>query len=134
MTDFEADVISRLAALTERVEALNARLTEDARVRDKALSTALMAMDKRLEGMNELREDLREQAATFLPREQYLLQHEGLSRQVHDFGVDLAALRLQVGEGTAKQSARYGLYAIIGTLVGSSVIGLWLHILGKALG
>jgi|SRR5579863_5264610 len=46
-------------------ETLHQHFTEVLAERDRALSAALAASDKRLDGMNEFRQSLRDQASTF---------------------------------------------------------------------
>ena len=46
------------------------------RERDKALGTALVAMDKRLDQMNEFRGALRDQASLSITRAEFEIQHQ----------------------------------------------------------
>lgn len=49
---------------------------------ETALDKASVAVDRRLEGMNEFREQLTNQATTFLPRNEYQVQHDALIDRV----------------------------------------------------
>ena len=49
---------------------------------DKALNIASAQMNQRLEGMNEFRAQLSGQAQTFIPREEYRIQHESLDMKM----------------------------------------------------
>ena len=49
---------------------------------DKALEVASAQLNQRLEGMNEFRAQLSGQAQTFLPREEYRIQHEALDAKL----------------------------------------------------
>lgn len=52
--------------------------------RSEAVSTAQMNMEKRLEGMNEFRAQLRDQAGTFVTREKYEAQIEEIRARLDD--------------------------------------------------
>ena len=47
-----------------------------------ALDLARRELDRRLEGMNEFREQLKNQAATFIIRESYEISYKGLERRL----------------------------------------------------
>lgn len=49
---------------------------------ERAIDKAAAAVDKRLDGMNEFRDQLRDQASTFLPRTEYQVHHEALMDRV----------------------------------------------------
>ena len=49
---------------------------------EKATDRASSQLEKRLEGMNEFRGQLRDQAETFLPRSEYVLMHDRLVGEV----------------------------------------------------
>lgn len=49
---------------------------------EKAVITAKDALDLRLEGMNEFRKQMAEQAANFMPRSEYLIQHKSIGDRV----------------------------------------------------
>ncbi len=49
---------------------------------DKAVLTANMANDKRLDSVNEFRNQLNDQTRTFLTRNEFSAQHESLQKQI----------------------------------------------------
>jgi len=55
---------------------LEKRLSEKQKYQEKALQTAKEELNRRLEGMNEFREQLQSQAVTFLTRERFDSQSE----------------------------------------------------------
>jgi len=80
---------------------------------EKAVSLAHAAMEKRLEGMNEFRDQLRDQTGTFLTREAYEAKHELLEKQVDELRLNRAML-----EGKASQTSFYITLAL--SLIGLS--------------
>jgi hypothetical protein len=67
---------------------------------EKATQLAAQNMDKRLEGMNELRGQLKDQAATFLTRNEFYIQHEKLESDIRMLRESKANL-----EGKASQAS-----------------------------
>lgn len=58
---------------------------------EKAVVKAELAGDKRFESVNEFRGQLRDQAATFLPRTEYLASHAALSEKIEGISDRVAA-------------------------------------------
>jgi hypothetical protein len=58
--------------------------------RDHALSLALASLDKRLDGMNEFRAALTDQATRTVTREEYVLAHADIARSVDQLHLDLS--------------------------------------------
>ena len=83
---------------------------------EKATTLAAEQMDKRLEGMNEFRGQLKDQGATFLTRNEYAIAHEKLCDDIKL----LREFRAQL-EGKASQQA-----VILAMII--SVIGIILSI------
>jgi hypothetical protein len=54
------------------------------------------AMEHRLNGMNEFRDQLRDQAATFMPRTEYTGLHRALEDRLSDLADRMAALELRL--------------------------------------
>ena len=71
-----------LTSISDRLAFLEQLTAEKFVARDRALSVALAAMDRRLDGMNEFRDALRDQAARFLPREEYLAAHAAIAHDI----------------------------------------------------
>ena len=66
--------------------------------RDLALTTAIAAVEKRLEGMNEFRNSLRDQAAGFLTRNEYLAAHDAVVRATDRTRLELSRYAVRVDE------------------------------------
>ena len=86
---------------TERFEAQNAALNAAFLAADKAVQAALLAAEKavikaevaaerRFESVNEFRGQLADQAKTFLPRQEYDVQHAALNDKVDALAKGLA--------------------------------------------
>ncbi len=66
--------------------------------RDLALATATAALEKRLESMNEFRNNLRDQATTFISRNEYLAAHDALVRAFDQTRLELSRYAVKVDE------------------------------------
>lgn len=55
----------------DRIAEFEKRVDQRFSLNDRALNVALDALEKRLNGMNEIRESMRDQAATFVNRESF---------------------------------------------------------------
>ena len=85
-----------------------------------SLSKSDAVLEKRLEGMNEFREALKDQSASFLTREVYEVQHENLSTRLDRLAERVgAAERWESGINgrTIGVSAAVGIAVIIFTIV-----------------
>jgi hypothetical protein len=78
---------------------LKEAFNEKFKAQDKALGLATKILEKRLENMNEFRQALTDQAASFITREIYESRHDILQRQVDD-------LRLKGAELDGKASQK----------------------------
>ena len=67
-----------------RFRALENAIELRAETHERALDIAHRGLEKRLEGMNEFRAQLRDQTATLLPRAEYELMHEKLCAEVRE--------------------------------------------------
>ena len=67
---------------------------------EKARSQAFLSMDKRLEGMNEFRAQLKDQTQLYLTRGEYEGKHEALDAKIHTLEISKATL-----EGKASQNS-----------------------------
>jgi hypothetical protein len=79
-----------------------ARLEERLNSYEKAVSVATAAMDRRLDGMNEFREQLKDQASKFLTKDVYESKHELIVQQINDLNISKAVL-----EGKASQKSMF---------------------------
>ncbi len=78
-------------ATTTEHSAFRALVEEKFRARDLALEVAVDAMSKRLDGMNEFREALRDQTQRFLSRLEYNESQTSMARSVEQTRIDLAS-------------------------------------------
>jgi hypothetical protein len=100
----------------------------DERLKDAAAARgdALSAMNKRLDGMNEFRDTLRDQAAQFLTRKEYDAKHEVLTLQIRALELSKAVL-----DGKASQGAVIAAYIVSGIGILISLIDLVSRFLAK---
>jgi len=84
---------------------------------DKAVSVATTSLEKRLEGMNEFRDALKDQASRFVTRDELTLQLKQLAVEVDSLKISRAVM-----EGKASQSSMYLTMAIS---VASLFLGFW---------
>jgi hypothetical protein len=86
----------------------------------EAVDKAERRMEIRLEGMNEFRLQLKDQAAAFLPRSEYSVAHDKL-------GADITDLRKTRDEmaGKANASSVYVAYALAGIGILISIIQMF---------
>ena len=93
----------------------------DARIadRDEALRVALVANEKRLDAMNQIREQLHIQANTFLPRGEYMAHHATLEADV-----DRLQERVDqsTGGSTATQRLTTTLLSVLAILVSAGTV------------
>jgi hypothetical protein len=88
---------------------------------ERAIGLAKDDLERRLEGMNRFREELQHQAATFLPRAYFEVEHKYLQKQIED----LVQWKSR-SEGRASWS---NLVAIVA--LGASIMFGVLHLLTK---
>ena len=82
---------------------------------EKDMNKASQQMDKRLEGMNEFRSALKDQAGKFLTKDEFMIQHQRVVDDIRVLRESKATL-----EGKASQTSVFIAYAIalIGLIVG----------------
>jgi hypothetical protein len=98
--------------------AMLAMYEERFRLEEKARDTATMAMDKRLEGMNEFRDQLRDQQGTFVRREVY----DALEVRVTNIEKgDIKGEGKALGQGTVI-AVIVGAVAFVGAILGIIVV------------
>jgi hypothetical protein len=71
-------------------------IDEKFRARDMALIVALETLNKRLDGMNEFREALRDQNSRYVARTEYLTTHEALTRSHDQLRIEVTAAGVRV--------------------------------------
>lgn len=108
-----------LTLLEERKQQFNNRFE----AMDKAVSTATSSLDKRLDTMNEFRNTLKDQNATFLTKTEYDNRHTELSKQIEDLKLSRAEMA-----GKASQSSVNLAYAVTGIGLIISIVSLILRI------
>src|SRR5271166_136199 len=86
------------AYLQDRLDYFERLAEEKFEARDRALTVALVAMDRRLDGMDEFRDALRDQTNRFLPREEYQAAHEAQVRNVDATRIELSRYAVRVDE------------------------------------
>jgi hypothetical protein len=95
----------------EALEAHEKLDTERHLENDRALRKAEIAMDKRLDSLNEFREQLADQQRTFLPRAEYNGRHDQLEARIDDIQTRLIAMTSRLDEDVrhTDRSDRYRL-------------------------
>jgi hypothetical protein len=86
------------SGLRERLDYIERLSEERFSARDRALTVALAAMDRRLEGMNEFRDALRDQTIRFLSRDEYTTAHEVIVRNMELARLELSKYAVRVDE------------------------------------
>lgn len=97
---------------------------------DKAIHKSEVSIEKRFDGVNEFRQQLSDQAASFMPRKESDVRMDALTEKIDANGERLNALQLQVtsrldltqGATTGSRLTTSNLYAAIGALGGILVI------------
>jgi hypothetical protein len=79
-----------------RIELLERLFEEKITARDRALTVAMATMDVRLDGMNEFRNTLRDQATQFVTRDEYLTGHSAVVRNSEAMRIDLSTSVVRV--------------------------------------
>lgn len=105
-----------------RFEALARQIVAETKSNADALQLSSHALEKRLETMNQFREQIKEERSLLLPRSEFTLQHDRLLDDVRGLRESRAML-----EGKASQGAFVItlILAVIG--IGLSVVSIFLH-------
>jgi hypothetical protein len=116
-------------AADEEHKLLDARFTSQ----EKAVVTALTANEKRLDGMNEIRSQLQDQATTFSTKAELkglealvALKLDQLNENVKGIQISDATLA-----GKATQGQLLGAYLVSGTGIVIGIIGIILRVIGN---
>ena len=75
-------------------------------VEKENLDKASVALDRRLEGMNGIRDQLRDQAAKFVDRELDVAQNNSMEKRIDQNRVDIAELRLLIATKVGREDNR----------------------------
>jgi hypothetical protein len=79
-----------LGPMNTHLDFLERLFIEKFNARDRALTVAMTAMDVRLDSMNEFRNTLRDQAALFVTRDEYLTAHAAVVRNIESMRIELS--------------------------------------------
>jgi hypothetical protein len=82
----DAAFLAQSTAMATALTAAERLVQTAASATEKAIGKAELAGDKRFESVNEFRGQLRDQAATFLPRTEYVAGHLALSEKIETRG------------------------------------------------
>jgi hypothetical protein len=82
----DAAFLAQSTAMATALTAAERLVQTAASATEKAIGKAELAGDKRFESVNEFRGQLRDQAATFLPRTEYLAGHSSLAEKIDAAG------------------------------------------------
>ena len=91
------------------IESLKEYFEAKLSAQNKAVQKAEIAMDSRLQGMNEFRQSLADQSATMMPRSEYTVQHASLTEKIDSLALRIAALE-NIDKG--KKASQTGLGAL----------------------
>jgi hypothetical protein len=94
----------------ERMKAIGREVELRFQAMDKSVRIAADAMDRRLEGMNEFRGQLSDQANRFIPREEYCAAHERIVDDIRGLRESRAEIAGKASMGSVLIA--YGLSAI----------------------
>jgi hypothetical protein len=80
--EFAGASTAALASLRELIEQRFDSLDRESVLRQEALTMATTTLNQRLDGMNEFREQLRQQEITYLRKAEFQPAHDGLSDRI----------------------------------------------------
>ena len=107
--------------LDKRIDDLdvaNDRSVQDAKSSaDKAIEVNAKIIEKRLDSMNEFREQLRDQAGTFITRSEYEIAHKSLSDKIDGLSTTAAILVTRASQGSVNFSYIYSTIILVITVV-----------------
>lgn len=116
--------------LERRIDDLFAAHRREHILSDKALEMASVALHSRLEEMNKFRDQLREQAATFIPRELFDEKIDALTKADHTTNVDINRRLVLIELGASNMQGR--LWALgVGITIFSTVLVIALNLFIK---
>lgn len=87
---------------------------------EKDMNKASIQMDKRLEGMNEFRSALKDQAAKYLTKDEFSIQHQRVTDDIRMLRESKATL-----EGKASQTSVFIAYGLVIISIIISVIAIF---------
>jgi hypothetical protein len=112
-------------AVLENTVAQHRMLTEERFLsRDKAVEMAVESMQKRLEGMNEFRQTLSDQATKFLPRTEYQSTTTATADRISTLSSRMDRAEGSDSKGSSAQSSLISIIALIisGVIAGVTVV------------
>jgi Fe2+ transport system protein B len=92
---------------------------------EKATRLAANTLEKRLEGMNEFREQLNQQADTFMPRSEYSFGHTRLEQDVRELRESKAKLEGKADQSSVNLALLLGIFGMLISIL--SVILSFIH-------
>jgi hypothetical protein len=94
---------------------------------EKATTLAAQQLEKRLEGMNEFRNALKDQNSTMLPRLEYVSEHKALATRIEALELSRAELQGKANQSSVNIAT---LFSVVGIAisVGSLVLAI-IHVL-----
>lgn len=107
--------------LDRRLEDLEKRLCDRFEMQNTALDKAEQRMNERLEGMNEFRDAMKDQASTYVTEDIYSARHEALRESINDLKLSRAELK-----GKANQNAVVIAYIITAISIILSLINMFI--------
>lgn len=130
----DAAFLAQSTAMATALTAAERLVQTAASATEKAIGKAELAGDKRFESVNEFRGQLRDQAATFLPRTEYLAGHQSLAEKIEGVGtrhadrLGLVESRLDVLAGSAGGERQVIMDRRLGLQLAASAAGVLVFI------
>jgi len=125
MTELKTDCVLFREYYEKRLDEIEKRFALQLSASERALILSSSALEKRLEGMNEFRTQIKDERASFLPRSEYIIQHDKLADDVKDLQLSKAELA-----GKASQSSVNIAQVISIIAIAASFISLILRLIG----
>jgi hypothetical protein len=102
----------------EKFEAMEGSIRASALGTDKALEIARMSVEKRFDSVNEFRQALTEQTATFLRRSEYIIEHKSLTEKI-----ELLMRKVEAAEGKGAGLSSGWAYLVSAIALAGTVVG-----------
>lgn len=114
----------KVGQLSAQLEALDRLFIQATKDRDEAVKVAFATLEKRLDGLNELRSMATDQSSKFLTRVEYTTHHDDLERRV---GNTESRMDKAEAKGAGINTGWLYLVALVGVVVGGvSIIEFFL--------
>jgi hypothetical protein len=92
---------------------------------EKATRLAAASLDKRLDGMNEIREQLNQQADSFLPRSEYSFGHTRIEQDIRELRESKAKLEGKADQSSVNLALLVGIMGLLCSIV--SIVISFIH-------